>query len=122
VKAAKIHPLLDLPHPLAQWIMGTVLSNYTGPPPARATVPRHMVSIYFRSRGLTGWLLLQVAAYTSGRLAVNKFDCLLLQHILWQRPDEAQRINDFLLDRLAADSSTQQTDYLFNGESCLQPF
>lgn len=57
----------------------------------------------------------QVAAYTSGRRAVNKFDCLLLQHILWQRPDEAQRINDFLIDRLAADSSTQQTDYLFNG-------
>ncbi len=63
------------------------------------------------------WMV-QVAAYTSGRLAVNKFDCLLLQHILWQRPDEAQRINDFLLERLAADSSTQQTDYLFNG-ACL---
>lgn len=57
----------------------------------------------------------QVAAYTSGRSAVNKFDCLLLQHVLWQRPDEAQRINDFLLDRLAVDASTQQTDYLFNG-------
>ncbi|KAK9908998.1 hypothetical protein WJX75_005865 [Coccomyxa subellipsoidea] len=72
--------------------------------------------VYVSDRRLVKALaLLQVAAYTSGRLAVNKFDCLLLQHILWQRPDEAQRINDFLLDRLAADSSTQQTDYLFNG-------
>ncbi|CAL8460551.1 g80 [Coccomyxa elongata] len=72
--------------------------------------------VYVSDRRLVKTLaLLQVAAYTSGRLAVNKFDCLLLQHILWQRPDEAQRINDFLLERLAADSSTQQTDYLFNG-------
>ena len=59
---------------------------------------------------------LQVAAYTSGRKSVNKFDCLLLQHMLWQRPDESQRILDFLLERLAVESSTQQTDFLFDGE------
>lgn len=35
--------------------------------------------------------------------------------MLWQRPDEAQRILDFLLERLAVESSTQQTDYLFDG-------
>ena len=58
-----------------------------------------------------------MAAYTSGRQSINKFDCLLLQHMLWQRPDEAQRILDFLLERLAADSSTQQTDFLFDGDS-----
>lgn len=50
---------------------------------------------------------------------MNKFDCLLLQHMLWQRPDEAQRILDFLLERLAIESSTQQTDYLFDGVLCL---
>ncbi len=59
---------------------------------------------------------LQVAAYTSGRRSINKFDCLLLQHMLWQRPDESQRILDFLLERLAVESSTQQTDFLFDGE------
>lgn len=58
---------------------------------------------------------MKVAAYTSGRRSVNKFDCLLLQHMLWQRPDEAQRILDFLLERLAIESSTQQTDFLFDG-------
>ena len=60
---------------------------------------------------------LQVAAYTSGINSVNKFDCLLLQHMLWQRPDESQRILDFLLERLAVESSTQQPDFLFDGDS-----
>ena len=60
---------------------------------------------------------LQVAAHTSGRDSINKFDCLLLQHMLWQRPEESQRILDFLLERLAIESSTQQTDYLFDGAS-----
>lgn len=59
----------------------------------------------------------QVAAYTSGRKAVNKFDCLLLQHVLWQRPDESQRIADFVLERMAVENSSQQTDYLFNGRT-----
>ena len=58
---------------------------------------------------------MQVAAHTNGRDSINKFDCLLLQHILWQRPEESQRIIDFLLERLAIESSTQQTDYLFDG-------
>ena len=57
----------------------------------------------------------QVAAHTNGRDTINKFDCLLLQHMLWQRPEESQRILDFLLERLAIESSTQQTDYLFDG-------
>lgn len=39
----------------------------------------------------------QVAAYTSGRSRVSEYDCLLLRHILWQRPDEAERIYDWLL-------------------------
>ena len=41
--------------------------------------------------------LMQVAAYTSGRSRVAEYDCLLLRHILWQRPDEAERIYDWLL-------------------------
>lgn len=39
----------------------------------------------------------QVAAFTSGRSRVAEYDCLLLRHILWQRPDEADRIYDWLL-------------------------
>jgi hypothetical protein len=40
---------------------------------------------------------MQVAAYTSGRSQVAEYDCLLLHHILWQQPDEAERIYDWLL-------------------------
>ena len=40
---------------------------------------------------------MQVAAYTSGRSQVAEYDCLLLRHILWQRPEEAERIYDWLL-------------------------
>jgi len=43
----------------------------------------------------------QVAAYTSGRSRVSEYDCLLLRHILWQRPDEAERIYDWLLKWVA---------------------
>lgn len=39
----------------------------------------------------------QVAAYTSGRSRVAEYDCLLLRHVLWQRPDESERIYDWLL-------------------------
>ncbi len=46
----------------------------------------------------------QVAAYTSGRSRVSEYDCLLLRHILWQRPDEAERIYDWLLKWVASAS------------------
>ena len=52
--------------------------------------------------------MLRVAAHTCGRREVNEFDALLLQHCLWQRPDEAPRIRDWLLERVAADIGTQQ--------------
>lgn len=56
--------------------------------------------------------MMQVAAYTSGRNVVSEFDCLLLQHVLWQRPDEADRIYDWLLNTMAADDGLQQMQYL----------
>jgi len=57
----------------------------------------------------------QVAAFTSGRAAVSRFDCLLLQHVLWQRPDEAPRIADWLVARLAVGDSLKSLDYSFAG-------
>ena len=57
----------------------------------------------------------QVAAYTSGRLHVTTFDCLLLQHVLWQRPDEGPRIADYIMTELAADDGMQQAEYLLTG-------
>ncbi|KAI7840670.1 hypothetical protein COHA_005592 [Chlorella ohadii] len=59
--------------------------------------------------------LMQVAAYTSGRSRVSEYDCLLLRHILWQRPDEAERIYDWLLNNLASDDGLQQLQFILNG-------
>ena len=47
---------------------------------------------------------------------VSKLDCLLLQHVLWQRPDEAQRIADWLLAHLGFDDGHAASSYLFTGE------
>ena len=65
----------------------------------------------------------QVAAYTSGRKAVTRHDCLLLQHVLWQRPAEAPRIGDYILKQLGAEDDMRQADYILQGAppgSCLQ--
>jgi hypothetical protein len=35
-------------------------------------------------------------------------DCLLLQHVLWNRPDLAERIYDYLLGQLAVDDGLKQ--------------
>eukprot|EP00884_Botryococcus_braunii_P007468 jgi/Botrbrau1/16722/Bobra.0276s0002.1 len=59
--------------------------------------------------------LMKVAAYTSGRDKVSKYDCLLLKHTLWQQPDEAQRIEDWLLANLATVDGVGQSDYLLQG-------
>ena len=59
--------------------------------------------------------MLRVAAYTCGRRAVNEYDTLLLQHVLWQRPEEAERVRDWLLQRIAKDRGTQQVQYLLSG-------
>lgn len=49
-----------------------------------------------------------MAAYTNGRSSLSEHDCLLLRHVLWQRPEEGERIYDWLLDRLAADDGMKQ--------------
>eukprot|EP00891_Asterochloris_glomerata_P000565 jgi/Astpho2/565/gw1.00013.152.1_t len=59
--------------------------------------------------------LMQVAAYTSGRDTVTLDDCLLLQHILWQRPEEASRISDWLLSQMAEDNGLEAANYILRG-------
>lgn len=49
-----------------------------------------------------------MAAYCNGRDSVSEYDCLLLQHVLWQRPAEADRIYDWLLSQLAVDDGIKQ--------------
>ena len=59
--------------------------------------------------------LLQVAAFTSGRSYVTPKDCMLLQHVLWNRPEEAEKIYEWLLKALTQDDGMQQLQYLLSG-------
>eukprot|EP00879_Flechtneria_rotunda_P016353 GHRR01017110.1.p1 GENE.GHRR01017110.1~~GHRR01017110.1.p1 ORF type:complete len:436 (+),score=134.72 GHRR01017110.1:170-1477(+) len=52
--------------------------------------------------------LMQVAAFCDGRDMVTEYDCLLLEHILWQRPEHAPKIADWLLSHLAVDDGMKQ--------------
>jgi MoxR-like ATPase len=45
--------------------------------------------------------LLQMAAHTCGRTAVNEYDALLLEHVMWQRPEESEQIRSFVLAWIA---------------------
>ncbi|GLC43207.1 hypothetical protein PLESTB_000850700 [Pleodorina starrii] len=59
--------------------------------------------------------LLQVAAYCNGRDTVTEYDCLLLQHVLWQRPEQADRIHDWVISQLSIDDGLKQVQYLLGG-------
>jgi MoxR-like ATPase len=47
-------------------------------------------------------------AYTNGRKNVNEYDCLMLQHTMWQRPEESEIIREWVLQRIAQDKGTNQ--------------
>jgi len=59
--------------------------------------------------------LLRVMAYTNGRKNVNEYDCLMLQHTMWQRPEESEIIREWVLQRIAQDKGTNQVWYLLFG-------
>ncbi|KAF6260517.1 AAA domain-containing protein [Scenedesmus sp. NREL 46B-D3] len=59
--------------------------------------------------------LMQVAAYCNGRDSVTEYDCLLLEHVLWQLPEHAPKISDWLLSQLAVDDGMKQVTYLLRG-------
>lgn len=63
-----------------------------------------------------------MAAYTNGRTVVTLQDTLLLRHILWSRPEDEERIHDWLIQRLAAQGgSERQVGYLLSslfGRTC----
>ncbi|KAF6253113.1 hypothetical protein COO60DRAFT_1628330 [Scenedesmus sp. NREL 46B-D3] len=61
------------------------------------------------------WVM--VAAYCNGRSAVTKFDCLLLEHVLWQSPQHAPRIAEWLRSQLAVSDDLQQVTHLLKALS-----
>ena len=44
--------------------------------------------------------MLKVSALTNGRGAVSESDCLLLQHVLWEKPDERAQIYEWLVSNI----------------------
>eukprot|EP00878_Enallax_costatus_P007732 GHUV01008093.1.p1 GENE.GHUV01008093.1~~GHUV01008093.1.p1 ORF type:complete len:282 (+),score=113.63 GHUV01008093.1:347-1192(+) len=59
--------------------------------------------------------LLQVAAHADGREAVNEYDCLLLEHVFGNRPDDSHKVRAQALDIIASDPGLQQTELVFLG-------
>ncbi|GAX85774.1 hypothetical protein CEUSTIGMA_g13189.t1 [Chlamydomonas eustigma] len=57
--------------------------------------------------------LLQVAAYCDGRTVVSREDLLMLKHVLWQDPQHVDKVYDWLLKQVSADSGFKQLDSLF---------
>lgn len=46
---------------------------------------------------------------------MNEYDCLLLEHVFGQRPDDSHKVKAFVLENIASDPSLQQTELLFLG-------
>jgi MoxR-like ATPase len=59
--------------------------------------------------------MLQVAAHADGRPAATEFDCLLLEFVLGQRPDDAQKVRAHVLETVASDPGLQQAELVFLG-------
>eukprot|EP01026_Neomeris_dumetosa_P047707 TRINITY_DN4104_c0_g2_i3.p1 TRINITY_DN4104_c0_g2~~TRINITY_DN4104_c0_g2_i3.p1 ORF type:complete len:544 (-),score=85.15 TRINITY_DN4104_c0_g2_i3:31-1662(-) len=80
--------------------------------------------IYVSDRRLVKALgLLKVSAYTNGRKNVGMMDLTLLANILWQRPDEYQKIFDKILELVSAgDSGMDGQNFILAGlyKRCVQ--
>ncbi len=73
-------------------------------------------SLNFPMFGSSCVVPMQVSAYTNGRREVSIEDCLLLQHLMWQKPKEADRIQEWLLAQLAAATELKQCQALLKSE------
>eukprot|EP00889_Picochlorum_renovo_P000748 jgi/Picre1/27778/NNA_000742.t1 len=59
--------------------------------------------------------LMQVAAYADGRSHVSESDCLLLEYVMGNKPDDSEKVRRKVLDILASDIGMQQCELLFLG-------
>lgn len=48
-------------------------------------------------------------------LQVNEYDCLLLEFVFGNRPDDAQKVRAYILETIASDPGLQQTELVFLG-------
>ncbi|CAJ1931942.1 unnamed protein product [Cylindrotheca closterium] len=56
--------------------------------------------------------LLRLSAASHGRQNVDTVDCLLLQHCMWQLPEEKKSVTEWLLENLTPGTDMQQFRYL----------
>jgi len=59
--------------------------------------------------------LLQCAAYSDGRDRASEYDCLLLEHVLGSRPDDARKVRAHVLDTIGSDPGLQQAELVLLG-------
>ena len=59
--------------------------------------------------------LLQVAAHADGRDAVSESDCLLLEHVFGQRPEDAAKVRAWVLEAMGADPGLTQAELVLLG-------
>jgi MoxR-like ATPase len=59
--------------------------------------------------------MLQVAAYADGRGAVTESDCLLLEFVFGQRPDDAHKVKARVLEIISSDPGLQQAELVLLG-------
>ena len=46
---------------------------------------------------------------------MNEYDCLLLEFVFGNRPDDAQKVRAYILEIIASDPGLQQTELVFLG-------
>jgi hypothetical protein len=70
----------------------------------------------------THLVAMQVAAYTNGRAQVSLVDTLLLRHMMWSRPEDEDRVYEWLIKRLSFQAGDEkQVNYLLSslfGRTC----
>lgn len=59
--------------------------------------------------------MLQVAAFADGRDAVTESDCLLLEFVFGQRPDDAHKVKARVLEIISSDPGLQQAELVLLG-------
>jgi MoxR-like ATPase len=59
--------------------------------------------------------MMQVAAYADNRDEVSEADCLLLEFVMGNKPEDSQKVRSKVLEILASDLGMQQCELLFLG-------
>jgi MoxR-like ATPase len=81
------------------------------------TFVRDELNVYISDRRLVkASRLLRVCAATHGRSQVDLIDCLLLENILWEVPEQQAAIREWLLDNLTPSNEViEQAKFLLSG-------